>query len=165
MRKARRSLQGWRSIGNDKKGCELAAADIIAAYHARLLDEAAGLEWHEAQGRALGGQHEQALDLFKRVLAHYQSKTGDDRFEENVLKAEATVAFMERDLPRLQRARDRLAALPMPEGFAEGLARFKAQYPDKSPPVWPFNLDMVDGFVRCFGKPYAEALLCRSAKQ
>lgn len=139
------SPQGWRSIGNAKEGCEIAAADLIAAYHADLLKQAAGIEWHEAQGRAWGGQNAKALELFKRGLAYERSLPEERRSYPNIYMAEATVAFMENDLKRLQKARDDLAALPMPEGMAEGVAKFKAQYPGRPLPTWPPNLDAVEG--------------------
>lgn len=156
------SKDGWRSIGNAKEDCHLAAADLIAAYRAQLLNRAAQLDWHEAQGRAFGGQNAQALELFKRNLAYHQSLTGDDRFEPNIYQAEATVAFMEQDLSRLRKARDQLAALPMAPGFAEGVAKFKAKYPNNPAPTWPPNLDAVEGLIRCFDQPYAKAWTCRT---
>lgn len=156
------SPQGWRSIGNAKQGCDIAAADLIAAYHADLLKQAAGIEWHEAQGRAWGGQSAQALELFKRGLTYELSLPEDRRSYPNIYKAEATVAFMENDRTRLQKARDNLAALPMPQGMAEGVAKFKANYPNNPAPTWPPNLDAVEGLIRCFGQPYAKAWTCRT---
>src|SRR5690606_14910351 len=82
------------------------------------------------------------------------SQTGDDRSESNILKAEATIAFFEGDLSGLHA---KLVALPKPDGYDEGIARFKERYPDLDPPTWPLNLDIVDGMIRCFGKSYSEA--------
>ena len=55
----------------------------------------------------------------------------------------------------LQAARDRLAAVPPPPGFEEDAARFKTQYGREL--SWPLNLDVLDGFLACFDKPYDEA--------
>jgi hypothetical protein len=154
------SQSGWRSIGNAKEGCHLAAADLIAAYHPKMLDDAAGLLIHEAQGRAFGGNEVQALATFKRALAHYSSVTGERRMEENILQLEANVAFLEKDIPRLKAVRDQLAALPVPDGYALGVEKFKAKYPDRPPPAWPPYLPIVDRLVQCFGQPFAQAFFC-----
>lgn len=73
----------------------------------------------------------------------------------------ASIAFLERDLAALRAARVRLADLPVPSDFAalDGSAV-------RHDPVWPLNLDVVDGLLACFGKPYEEAYgtaECRSA--
>ncbi len=156
------SPQGWRSIGNAQTGCDIAAADLIAAYHADLLKQAAAIQWHEAQGRAWAGQNTQALELFKLGLAYELSMPEERRSYANIYKVEATVAFMENDLPRLRKARDNLAAVPMPEGLAESIAKHQARYPAQPSPTWPPNLDAVEGLIRCFGQPYAKAWTCRT---
>jgi len=148
--------KGWREI-KDQPGCDLAAADMIAQFREWMVDNAAGLDWHEAQGRAMAGQNDKALELFRRYLAFEKSKPAEHRSDENILKAEATVAFMEGDLNRLRDVRARLVVLPKPDGFDQGIARFKERYPNATPPTWPLNLGVVDGLIKCFGKPYAEA--------
>lgn len=147
---------GWRAIA-DRPECRLAAADLIAQYRKTNSDRVLGLDWHEAQVRAEIGQTEKALELFRRWHAREDSQTGDDRSDSNVLKAEATIAFLEGDLNRLRAARAKLVVLPKPDGYDEGIARFKKKYPDLDPPTWPLNLDIVDGMIRCFGKSYSEA--------
>lgn len=154
---------GWRTIAK-REGCELAAAELIALYRNRALDNAHDLDWHEAQVRAHFGQTEKALELFRRNLAYEKSKPDEHRSESNILKAEATVAFFERDLSALRATRARLAALPKPDGYDEGIAKFKQRYPTLTPPTWPLNLDIVDGFIMCFDKPYSEATECRPDK-
>lgn len=147
---------GWREV-KDKPGCEIAAADLIAQYRERMLDNANGLYWHEAQGRAIAGQTDKALELFRRDLAYEKSKPDGDRADTNILKAEATIAFLEGDLDGVRAARAKLIALPKPDGFDLGIQKFKEKYPDLSPPTWPLNLRDFDAFITCFGKPYAEA--------
>jgi hypothetical protein len=71
----------------------------------------------------------------------------------------ATVAFLHHDLPALKAARARLVAIPEPPEYQQflktvppaGLAAAK----------WPLNLNVVDGLITCFGKPYSEAYGCR----
>ena len=68
---------------------------------------------------------------------------------------------MEGDRKTLEANRAELASLPMPDGMAEALANFKEKYPGRPAPEWPLNLGVVDGLIRCLGKPYAEAYACR----
>ena len=151
---------GWRVIAR-KKGCELVAADLIAVYREKALDRAYSLDWHEAQVRAHAGQTDKALELFRRNLAYEKARPVEHRSDSNILKAEATVAFFERDLDKLRAARAELAALPKPPGYDDGIAKFKQRYPDLTPPTWRLNLDILDGFIRCFDMPYSEATECR----
>ena len=58
---------GWRPTA-EKPACQLAAADLIAAY--RTQPKAAGnttLIWHEAQVRAEAGQDAQAVALMRQT--------------------------------------------------------------------------------------------------
>lgn len=150
--------QGWRPLA-DLGGCEAAAADLIADYaarHASTLSEEdrQGLQWHEGQLRAAVGDYIRAAELMSEARA-------DSPDENNRLYAVATVAFLRRDKPGLLAARERLAALPKDPGFDEAAARFKAQTGRTL--TWPLNLDVVDGLIACFDKPYREAysFVCR----
>jgi hypothetical protein len=65
---------------------------------------------------------------------------------------DATIAFLRGDRPALLAARTALAALPRPADFAPRDVQGR--------PVamnWPPNLNVVDGLLACFGRPYAEA--------
>jgi hypothetical protein len=68
------------------------------------------------------------------------------------LYVDASIAFLKRERPALLAARESLARLPKPPGFAP-------RDPNGRPlPIdWPMNLNVVDGFVACFGKSYREA--------
>lgn len=149
--------QGWRSL--DERGCEAATADVIVRYRTDNATALAGedlstLIWHEAQLRAAAGQTHRALDLMS---------WSRDLEEEPVIQLyiDASMAFLRRDRPGIEQARSRMLAVPVPEGFARAIDRFKANYPDVPPPVWPLNLDVVDGLIACFDRPYAEAYACR----
>jgi hypothetical protein len=147
---------GWRVFGN-KKGCEAAAADLIAQYHEKLRRDVDGLDWHEGQLRAAAGQTARAIELFKNILAADKAEPPEHRSDANILYHEATIAFLEGDRKTLEAKRAELAILPMPDGMAEGLAKFKERYPGQPAPEWPLNLGVVDRLIKCFGKPYAEA--------
>ncbi|GAM98468.1 hypothetical protein U91I_02101 [alpha proteobacterium U9-1i] len=141
---------GWRVVG-ETPGCEAVAADLIAAYRTQRLErERLGLLHHEAQLRAAAGQTEAALVLLEEVRA---SETAP----EMQAYRDATIAFLRRDRAALIEARERLSRVPMPEAFAAGRARFVAAFPTQRNPEWPLNLDVVDGLVACFDRPYAEA--------
>lgn len=140
---------GWRSIA-DIEGCEGEAADIISTYRKGLERHLQSLRHHEAQLRAAAGQNEAAIALLRYLL-----DTVDD--EATVLYHKAEIAFLARDYDALVAARDNLLALPKPEGFDAAVEAFKQRYPDYPPPVWPTNLNVVEGFVKCFSKPYSQA--------
>lgn len=127
---------GWRRL-SDSFLCGSHAAPTIAAYwraHGDLTpNESALLFWHEGQLRAGLGQGPEAVALFK------QSRwSGEPEWWR--LYREATIAFIQRDRAALERFRAMLAST------------------SEQPP----NLDVVDGLIRCFDRPYAEAYACRS---
>ncbi|OYX49841.1 MAG: hypothetical protein B7Y90_06170 [Alphaproteobacteria bacterium 32-64-14] len=150
--------EGWRVVG-DAEGCERAAADLIAMYRDEVLaQDMAGLDWHEAQLRAATGDTEAALTLFRRNLVFRRKLANEIGDTADVLDAEATIAYLERDLPRLQAKRAELAALPKPDWFDALAADYAKHNPDAAASMaWPRNLNVVDGFIACFDKPYREA--------
>lgn len=151
---------GWRLVGN-RRGCEAAAADLIRDYRlanaGKLVegpvDDLRGLLRHESQLRAAAGQEEAAVRL--REHARY----GGDRPDQ--LYDDATIAFLKKDRAKLQAARAELAGLPKPAWFEAAAASATAQH--GLTVTWPPNLDVVDGLIACFDRPYAEAysLSCR----
>jgi len=132
----------------DKQGCDLAAADLMADYHARLIEkgervaykfpdqevvfsetgEVGMLYWHEGQVRAFAGQTDRAVELFRKSIAA-------DLYDNAAKKhyALATIAFLQHDKDALLAERGALA----------GIA-----------PENDLNLGVVDGLVACFGKSY-----------
>lgn len=144
--------EGWRPLA-DRPGCELAAAEVLAAYRNENKDRVTDgqrrtLLWHEGQLRAAVGQTAFAIDLLDL------SRAGDP-FVENVLYADATIAFLRHDRRALLKARAALAAVPMPPTFAADAARAKMLYGFTV--TWPPNLAVVDRLIACFGRPYIEA--------
>src|ERR1700741_2870649 len=55
---------GWRAIASTP-GCELAAADLLAAYQAKHPHSNSILAWHEGQMRASANQYERAIPLLE----------------------------------------------------------------------------------------------------
>lgn len=152
---------GWRVLGNTP-GCEGVAADLIATYRQEHpgIENQVSLLHHEAQMRAASGQTEAAISLLRDVRALESTP-------EMLAYRDAEIAFLGNDHSSLLAARERLASLPEPEGFAAAVERFRNSYPNFPPPRWPTNLDVVDGLIACFGRPYAEAygLACRPERQ
>ncbi|MEA3060618.1 MAG: hypothetical protein QOJ94_399 [Sphingomonadales bacterium] len=135
---------GWRPLAARAR-CRGAAADLIAAY--RRAHPAAGpiLRWHEGQLRALHGQTGRAIALFERSREPSDANGWNDYVD-------ATIAFLRHDREALSAARARLAARPKPADWAPHDSQGRPV-----PIAWPMNLNVVDGLIRCFGKPYDKA--------
>ncbi|WP_411833304.1 hypothetical protein [Pseudoxanthomonas mexicana] len=148
---------GWRKIGNIS-GCEAAAAELISAYRERHPNSSSTVAWHQGQMLASAGMNKQAIPILESSKKDpTQDIAGWNHY------VDATIAFLSGDKEKLEKARDRLAAVPydaapgMPP-LVDGHVEFTTQ-PDQ-PPVrmrWPPNIDVVDGLVKCFGKSYGEA--------
>jgi hypothetical protein len=140
---------GWRTL-SDAPDCERAIAELIRAYR---LSQPEGetirslLYANEGFKFARSGEFEQAIEA---LLA---SKLPDD--EAWNAYVDATVAFLKRDREALLAARERLAAVPPPPGFDEAVAAYKAQSGIER--KWPFNLEIVDGLIACYEKPFWDA--------
>lgn len=158
---------GWRAVANIP-GCELEAADLLAAYRARHPDAGRLLAWHEGQLRASAGRYRDAiplLDAARRPSA--EDPAGWNHY------VDATLAFLRRDRRGLKAARERLAAVPYPEDggmppLKDGYLEFAAGPGQPARRFrWPPNLDVVDGLLACFGKPYSQAygMPCRPSRR
>jgi len=134
---------GWRELAR-RPGCEARAADLIRDHRSYAQGRMSILYWHEGQMRAGLDQTGEAIRLFE------QSRKPDDQFGWNPY-VDATIAFLRGDRGALTAARERLAALPKPADFEE------RTLPNGFRLSWPPNLQVVDGLVRCFGRPYSEA--------
>jgi len=146
---------GWRPLA-DRPGCKLAAADLIRDYRQTHGNEAIILYWHEAQMRAFAGQYKAAIDLMER--SRYPAEINKDW---NAY-VDATIAFLRKDRAALDQARQMLASVPFPTD--KGLPPLKDGVLELPTPDgktmrmrWPANIDVVDGLVQCFDKPYEEA--------
>ena len=142
---------GWRKLL--KPGCERVAANLIRDYRRKNGSTKNILIWHEGQLRAMAGQYPQAVELFERSR-HTQDEMGWNAY------IDATIAFLEKDKPRLIAARDRLVKVEHSPEFPP-LTNGYFQIPNGSgKPIfirWPPNIDVVDGLIKCFGKPYGVA--------
>jgi hypothetical protein len=148
---------GWRAISN-VPGCELAAADLLAAYRSRYPRSSSTLSWHEGQIRASAGQYERAIPLLENGR-----KPADQDLAGWNYYVDASVAFLRRDRSGLLAARQRLATVAYPEiagmpPLKDGYLELPAQPGQLTTKVrWPPNLEIVEGLVACFDKPYSEA--------
>jgi len=141
---------GWRSVAN-RPGCRAHAADLLRAYRAMLQMRLDGLVWHEGQLRAELGQTAEAIRLFRRARRP-DVVLGQSQVIWNAY-VDATIAFLESDRAALLGARARLAATPTPTIMGrQSDGSLRASKPARQP-----NLDVVDGLIACFGRPYAEA--------
>jgi hypothetical protein len=134
---------GWRALAQ-RPGCEGVAADLIHAYRSNLENHLSILYWHEGQLRADIGQYPEAIRLMES-----SRKPGDSLGWNSYV--DATIAFLRGDRTALAAARAELAALPRPAGFED------RTLPNGLHVTWPMNLAVVDGLIRCFGRPYREA--------
>ncbi|KAF1012734.1 MAG: hypothetical protein GAK31_03951 [Stenotrophomonas maltophilia] len=146
---------GWRPLAD--RGCKAEAAELLAAYAA--LPRAAGntlIVWHEGQLRAELGQTAQAIALMQRT---YKSKDTDPGYWNAYV--DGTLAFLRQDRHGLEQARAALVAIPTPDGLAanihNGRYRFTTEGGQQADMPWPPNLEMLDGFLRCFDRNYQTA--------
>ncbi|MDJ0979927.1 MAG: hypothetical protein QNI87_15485 [Erythrobacter sp.] len=138
---------GWRPLGQIE-GCEEATAELIREWRYEKRDHSTILYWHEGQMRAYAGQTQQAIALFKLT---YKSADDDADFGWNQY-VDGTIAFLERDRGALDAAIERLKGVPEPENNS-----FTRPDGTVIKMRWPPNLNVLEGFAKCWGKPYKEA--------
>ena len=145
--------KGWRLIA--ERECYTEAAALIDEYRVRATEQRIkdGLRHHQMQMYAVAELRSEAVALLDEIIV---SLKAEENLSELAYK-EATRAFLLNDRAGLEAARNDLASLPMPEGFAAAIANYAEKYPGFPIPKWPLNLDVVDGFINCFGKSYSEA--------
>ena len=137
---------GWRRLSD--RGCNAEAADLLRDYRAaRPRERPTILYWHEGQLRAELGQYDRAAALFR----HSYEPAADDVIGWNYY-VDGTLAFLQGDRAHLQAARAALAMVPKPRHLAAHFVNGR-----RVRIAWPPNLDVLDGFLRCLGKSYAEA--------
>jgi len=137
---------GWRAL--EQRGCKTEAADLLRDYRdAAPRRRAFLLFWHEGQLRADLGQTDAAIILFE----HSYRPDNDDHIGWNRY-VDGSIAFLRQDRSALQNARDTLSQLPSPKeppSFTINGQKIAME--------WPPNLNVLDGFLKCFDKPYAVA--------
>jgi hypothetical protein len=143
---------GWRALA-PRTECGAAIPELLANYRAKHWGMMNSQElhlnyWHEGQMRALNGQTDRAVTLL--LAGTWPESTGD--FTDYAL---GTVAFLHHDLAALKAARARLAQLTPPADLESRRQAFKARF--KVDMVWPPNIDVLDGLINCFDRPYREA--------
>jgi hypothetical protein len=152
--------RGWRALAQQAR-CKERAAEAIKLYRDFTISRLTSLYWHEGQLRAELGQDEQAIALMRRAKKP-PLEFGQPQGDWNAY-VDATIAFLKRDKVALLQARKVLAEFPLPDNYKymdkDGVAR------QGRPPLWPYNLDVVDALIRCFDKPYREAYGSRKCRQ
>ena len=140
--------EGWPSLVKNGE-CLKPAADLIHLYYTKnKVSEGAmrTLVWHEGQLRAETGQYQRAIELMEKATKPAEKDGSGWNHYVN-----ATIAFLESDLNKLKAYKEKLAMVPKPAGFNPRDAQGN---PVDVP--WPPNLSIVDSFIRCSGKTYAE---------
>ena len=79
---------GWRKIANIA-GCEVAAADLIAAYKKKHGLDKPILNWHEGQMRASAGQTERAIALLSSARKTRRDRRHGTRMSMRQLRSSA----------------------------------------------------------------------------
>ncbi|MGY6628684.1 MAG: hypothetical protein ACXIVL_09205 [Oceanicaulis sp.] len=146
---------GWRPYA-DTPGCERAAADLIIVYisHSPHYDPQshAIIRWHAGQMLATADERELAVE--------YLDSTRSSHLAWN-LYVDATIAFLRSDREAAEAARAELAGQLPSEAEMESRRQFLANNPRITMPEGfverPQNLDVVDSFLACWGRPYSEA--------
>jgi hypothetical protein len=140
---------GWRALAS--KGCDREAADLIRDWRLQHNDSRSILFWHEGQSRAFDGDYEAAASLFEK-----SRKPDEDRIGWNFY-VDGSIAFLRGDMTKLQAARASLARMPKP-------ADWDMMKDDDGKVLnikWPVNLNVLDDFIRCWGRPYRDAYGCQ----
>lgn len=125
---------GWRTLNNRGPHCSIPAGELILDYIARhrgTLQREHLAHWHAGQMFALAGEADRAMEQFR--LSYRDGNETAMPAEVWNLYVDGTIAFFESDRDALEAARDAL-----PEGHHT-------------------NRDVLDGFLNCFGEPYAVA--------
>ena len=128
---SREGPYGWRFLNG--AGCSDAALELLAAYAAanrgRLtLEQRQEMAFHSGQVLAFAGRDSEAIPYFEQAASA-------DATPESQAYVAATLAFLKHDAAALGEARRRYVAVA----------------PDS------MRLKVIDGFIACADKPYAEA--------
>ena len=102
------------------------------------------MTWHEGQMRAMAGQKTEAITLFENA----RKPAENDRIGWNYY-VDASIAFLMGDENRLRQAREKLSAVPRPDNYSP-----VDSFGNPVNVIWPPNLNVVDGLLKCFGESY-----------
>ena len=147
---------GWRLVAR-QPGCEPAAAILIETYlhFAPRLDDTffSILRWHAGQMHAYGGDNGTATAWFMAARSPVADSWN--------LYAGATIAFLQGDRNAAEAARAQLATFVPSEEEQEARRQAMAAHPTIQFPegfvTRVANLDVVDGLLACWGRPYSQA--------
>lgn len=140
---------GWRRL-DEHEECYEVAADLIRTYYENYEGEnplERTMKWHEGEIRGEIGQSDAAKALFKQA----ENPDGDAYGWNYYVRS--LVAFLEDDYEALMYNREKLAQLPKPDD----LPPLRDPDGNEVERPWPPNLHIVDNFVACYGRSFAEA--------
>lgn len=154
---------GWRPVAQAQE-CFPAAAFLIEMYLQEnlflLKDQKRMLFVHAGQNYASASQYKRSIPWLKKSM----HPSDEDLYGHNLawnLYMEATIAFLEKDLQSLQRARDELAKIKPTNEEVKMVQRMMIARPEYDYPEGyeyePQNLGFVDGFIKCFDAPFLKA--------
>ena len=138
---------GWRTLAQNES-CLVVVANLIKDYRTINSNESSTLYWHEGQVRAMAGQSNKAVALFKLARV----KEDSDLIGWNHYVS-ATIAFIQKDKKALIDAREHLVQIEQPSNL-------RPSFNQNGKPMeinWPPNLDVVDRLIRCFDNNYKQA--------
>ena len=135
---------GWRPFYEE--GCYSVASKLLIRYlteHPEIAQQQFILPFHAGQLLAMAGDYEKALPFLEGGYTDIEM----EYVNWNAF-VDAHIAFITRDKKLLMESRDKISKQPgMPN--------------EQGVPEWAIgkkmNLDVVDGFINCFNKPFAEA--------
>jgi len=166
---------GWRAVAA-RDGCGLVAAELIALWRQRHIEELAHgqlkiLWWHEGQVLAEAGDYTAAVDRLRKAREFRDSPPPADAPAEEIAtwKAmtavregweDANIAFLRRDRAALVAARDRMIAVPEPDAYRALQDVLEERTGQRM--AWPLNIESVERMIACFDHRYG--VECRKEK-
>jgi len=132
------SENGWRTYA--KLGCYHEIGVIIDEYleqHKMTLADwqVISVAWHAGQMYAFNNEYQIAIRRFDHSLNSHEPKDSPILWNDYVY---ATIAFLDKDFPKLKLYRDKIARGPIFDGKK-------------------INLDIIDNLIRNFWQPYSVA--------
>jgi hypothetical protein len=137
--------EGWRKYAD--RGCYRQTAPIVDQYRTMnqrdLLDwQVRILTWHAGQIYAFCDEYGLARLRFQNSFDPKEPNDTPILWNDYV---HATLAFLDKDMETLQKHREAIASGPVFNGIR-------------------YNLAVVDGFIRCFNRPYSVAYSDKCAR-
>lgn len=150
---------GWRTIAYNE-GCEEVAAVLLEDYISvhNLSPDDGLIFWHAGQTHAGAGNYPRAAKFFRQTFDD-ALQPGEPHYDWT-LYGRGTLAFIERDRTALEKAIAEYQIIPIDEERVAAMKRFAKEndttFPEEATRK-PLNLVALEGLLRCFDTPYAQA--------